>query len=97
VKAWPSVDRERLAAAVVALAGRESGPDSSAQLHALAALVRNLGRETGDADARLELEQRVDAALEAGDESAALRTARELTALDRAAVVPVDWTAASGG
>ena len=94
--AWPPVDPERLAAAVDALAGRESGPDSNAQLYALAALVRNLGRETGGADVRLELERLVDEALGAGDENAALRAARELTALDRATVVPVDWTAASG-
>lgn len=97
MKAWPPVDGERLAAAVTALAGRDAGPDLNAQLSALAALVQNLGREAGGAEARVELERRVDDALGAADEAAALRAVRELTAVDRAQVVPVDWTAASGG
>lgn len=97
MSAWPSLDNARLADAVAALAEGVAAWDQRAQLHALAALVRNIGSEHAQGDTRAELERAIDGALAAGDEKRAVRAARELAALDRAAVAPVDWSAASGG
>jgi hypothetical protein len=96
VTAWPPVGRDRLAQAVTSLAGRAETPEQRAQLHALAAIVRNLGSEEKHADERAELERAIDRALEAGAEDEALQAARKLAAADRRAVDPVDWAAASG-
>jgi hypothetical protein len=95
--AWPAPSLARIAANVAALAARVAEPDVRSQLHALAALVENLGGEARDGERRRALEQQLAAALAADDERRALATLRELTALDRAAVHPVDWSAASGG
>jgi len=89
------IPRERVAAAVTALGRRSAEPDVRAQLAALSALVRNLG--DGPPPARAELEAALDAALAAGDEAAVVAAARALARAERAAVVPVDWSAASHG
>ena len=88
---------ERLADAVSALARRVDDPLVRAQLHALGGIARNLDAPPPDPAARRELEGAIDAALDAGDEPAALAAMRRLAALEREPIRPVDWSAASGG
>lgn len=95
--AWPPVPADRLADAVVALAGRIAEPDVRAQLHALSGVLRNLGAEGAGADARDSHERALAAALRDEDERGVLEALRRLSAVNRGAVVPVDWSAASGG
>lgn len=95
--AWPPPSLPQLAATVVALAGRVSESDMRTQLYALAAVIENLGAENTDTDERRALEARLAVALASEDEPLALLELRRLTALDRAAVHPVDWSAASRG
>jgi hypothetical protein len=97
VSAWPPVAPDRLADALAALAGRVAERDVKAQLHSLAAVLRNLGGDGADADARLQLERAVAEAVAEEDEARAVAALRELTSLNRAAVRPVDWSAATGG
>jgi hypothetical protein len=92
---WPALDPERLADAVVELAGRVAEPEARAQLHALAGLVRNLVVPTDES--RPALAAALADALAAGDEAHALAAARALARADRSRVEPVDWRAASGG
>jgi hypothetical protein len=96
VSAWPPLAGERLGDAVAALAERVSEADVRAQLHALASILRNLGREAEGGEERRALSTALVAAVAAGEEEQAIEVARRLAALDRAAVRPVDWTAASG-
>lgn len=92
---WPAVDPGRLADAVAELAERVAEPEVRAQLHALAGIVRNLVVPVDDD--RPALARELADALESGDEAEALAAARALARADRAAVVPVDWRAASSG
>ena len=94
--AWPPVAPGRLADAVAVLADRVAERDVRAQLHALADILRNLGGETAGEDARRELERSLAAALAEEDEQRAVAAARALARTNRAAVSPVDWSAASG-
>jgi hypothetical protein len=94
---WPAYDRERLADAVAALADRVEKHDVRAQLHALSAVIRNLGREEIGAAERARCARDLTAALAADDEEAVTTALRRLAAVNREAVRPVDWSAASGG
>jgi hypothetical protein len=96
-EAWPAYDRERLAEAVAALAHRVEEKDVRVQLHALSAVIRNLDRQEGSAAERARCAQELDGALAAGNEEAVTAALRRLTAVNREAVRPVDWSAASGG
>jgi hypothetical protein len=97
VSAWPPAAPDRLADALTALAGRVAERDVRAQLHSLAAVLRNLGGEAAGAEERLELERALAAAVAAADEPRAVAALRDLTRLNREAVGPVDWSAATGG
>lgn len=93
----PTVDGERLAAAVERLAERVDGGDVRAGLHALAGILRNVTivpREVADRD---RLEDELATAIDAGREAEAIEAAARLAAADRTALTGVDWTAASGG
>lgn len=96
-EAWPAHDPERLADAVVALAERVAEPDVRAELHALSAVIRNTGRERAVAAESAARAGRLADALATGDEDAVVAALRQLTAHNREAVRPVDWSAASGG
>lgn len=94
--AWPPVSLQRLAESVDRLAGRVAEADVRVQLHALSAVLLNLGAErTGDAE-RERLMAEYGRLADRADETA-VAVLRRLAALDRAAVTPVDWSAASGG
>ena len=94
----PPLPPDRLGDAVALLAEQVSEPDVRAQLHALAGIVRNLDDDDAAAEGeRVRLEADLLAALEAGDEPSVVTAARALGAAERARVVPVDWSAASGG
>jgi hypothetical protein len=92
-----SEERERLAVAAAALAGRAGEAEVRAQLHALAGLIRNLDRPAVDAATRAAQEAELDAAIDRGDEAAAIAVMRRLAAAERSTVRPVDWLGASGG
>ena len=94
--AWPPVTTDRLADALAVLAERVGERDVRAQLHALSAVLRNLGGETAGEEARRELELSLRSALADGDEQGVVATVRALARTNRAAVRPVDWSAASG-
>lgn len=96
-EAWPAPPPDRLADAVASLADRVVEGDIRAQLHALSGVLRNVGRETIDGEARRQLGAELADAVTAGDEQRTIAVMRELARLDRAAVRPVDWSAASGG
>ena len=93
----PSVDGERLASAVERLAERVDGGDVRAGLHALAGILRNLTIGPRPDAGRERLEHDLAAAVGAGRGAEAIDAAARLAAADRAALSPVDWTAASGG
>jgi hypothetical protein len=95
-EAWPAPSPDRLAAAVAGLAERVEEGDVRAQLHALSGVLRNLGRETLDGEARGRLGAELADAVAAGDERRTVVLMRELARIDRAAVRAVDWSAASG-
>src|SRR5207249_11619004 len=57
LSAWPPVETGRLADALAALAERVAERDVRAQLHALGAVLRNLGGEAAGAEERRALEQ----------------------------------------
>lgn len=95
--AWPPADAQRLADVVQALAGDVGEPDVRAQIHAVAALLANLGAEDADQQQREALEQDLAAALAAEDEADVLAAVRRLARLNRRLVTPVDWTAVTGG
>ena len=65
-----------------------------AQLHALAGIVRNAGREPATPRRSTAA---LDSALEREDEPAAIAAMRRLAAAERAGLRAVDWSAASGG
>lgn len=96
-EAWPAPSPERLADSVARLADRVGEADVRAQLHALSGVLRNIGRETLDGGTRGRLAAQLADAVAAGDERRSLALMRDLARLDRAAVRPVDWAAASGG
>ena len=96
-EAWPAPTPDRLADAVAALAERVAAGDVRAQLHALSDILRNVGRETIDGEARSRLGAELTDAVTAGDEQRTILLMRELARMDRAAVRAVDWSAASGG
>jgi hypothetical protein len=96
-EAWPAPPSDRLADALAALAGRVGEGDIRAQLHALSGVLRNIGRETLDDEARSRLGAELADAVTAGDEQRTIALMRELARIDRAAVRAVDWSAASGG
>jgi hypothetical protein len=91
-----SDETARLADAVLALAAQADQPELRGQLHALRGAILNLGREA-DAAQREPLERALATALEREDEPAVIAAMRSLAAFERAAVVPLDWTAASHG
>jgi hypothetical protein len=93
----PSDEPERLADAVSALASRVAEPEVRAQLHALGGLVRNLARPPVPAGEREAVEAALQTAVDRGDEPAAIAAMRQMAALDRASIRPVDWSAASRG
>ena len=95
--AWPPSDPARLGEAAGALVEIGDPDELRAQVAALAALLRNLGRHDESAAERDRLAVRLERAMEDGDEAAALDALRALTRLNRSVVAPVDWTAASGG
>jgi len=95
--AWPKPEPSRLAAAVAALAEGVAEADVRAQLHALGAVLANLGAEGRNEVVAQELDRALEAAIGVEDERRALAVLRELTALDRSTVSPVDWSLASGG
>ena len=95
--AWPAPPPDRLADAVAALADRAGEGDVRAQLHALSGVLRNIGRETIDGEARSRLAAELADAVAAGDEQRTIALMRALARLDRAAVRAVNWSAASGG
>jgi hypothetical protein len=97
VTAWPPVETDRLADALAALAERVVERDVRAQLHALGAVLRNLGGEEADMEERRRLADELAAACAEGDEPRALAALRELAALDRGARRAVDWSAVTGG
>jgi hypothetical protein len=92
-----AIARDRLLAAISSLAATSTEPEVRAQLHALAGIVDNLGAEQPDPRRRAECEGAVRAAIEAEDEPAVVAAMRRLAELDRNAVRPLDWTAASAG
>ncbi|HUA72290.1 MAG TPA: hypothetical protein VMA96_14445 [Solirubrobacteraceae bacterium] len=91
------VAQDRLADALSDLAAGIEAPDVRAQLNALAALLGNLGRPVASDDVRRPLEESIAAAIGAGDEAGAISAMRQLAALDRSALAPVDWSAATRG
>jgi hypothetical protein len=94
--AWPPVSLPRLAESVTRLADRVAEADVRVQLRALSAVLVNLSAErTGDAE-RQRLAAEYARLADAADASA-VAVLRRLAALDRAAVTPVDWSAASDG
>jgi hypothetical protein len=95
--ASPPVAKDRLAGAVSDLAARVEAPDVRAQLNALAALLVNLSSHVASDDARRPLERSIVAAIDAGDEAAAISAMRRLAALDRSVLGPVDWSAVTRG
>lgn len=96
-EAWPAPAPDRLADAIATLADRIEEGDVRAQLHALSGVVRNIGRETLDSEARMRIGAELADAVAAEDERRAIVAMRKLARLNRAAVRPVDWSAASGG
>jgi hypothetical protein len=94
--AWPPVSLQRLSESVAALAARVSEPDVKTQLHALSAVLANVGAERDGAPERARLIGRLELRL-AREEGVNLQALRRLARLDRAAVHPVDWSAASSG
>lgn len=94
--AWPPVSPARLAESVAALAARVGEPEIRTQLHALGAVLANLGAERDGAGERALLVAEIEGRLQRG-ESVQPPLLRRLAALDRAAVQPVDWSAASSG
>lgn len=96
-EAWPAYDPERVAAAVAALAERVAEKDVRVQLHALSAVIRNLGREGMRADERALHAAALAEALAAEDDDGIMGPLRRLTKVNRDTVRPVDWSAASGG
>jgi len=91
------VAQDRLADALSDLAGRIEAPDVRAQLNSLAALLGNLGSRVASDDVRRPLEEAIAAAIDAGDEAGAISAMRQLAALDRSALAPVDWSAVTRG
>ncbi len=94
--AWPPVSLRRLSESVAALALRVSEPDVRTQLHALSAVLSNVGAERDGAQERARLIDGLEQRLER-EGGLDLQALRRLAALDRAAVHPVDWSAASSG
>lgn len=94
---FPPADPGRLAEALTVLARRVEHRDLRAQLHAVSAVLANLGAPPVPRREREDLEAEIIRAIEAGDEEQVLDGARRLARLDRAVVRPVDWTAVSGG
>ena len=92
---WPPIDSDRVADAIEALAARVGDTTVRPQLYALASVVRNLGREAA-VEERAMLDAALGDAVAAGDEAAVVKQMRDLAARDRSAVIPVDWSAASG-
>jgi hypothetical protein len=88
---------ERLADAVGALASRVREPELRAQLHALDGIIRNVAVPAPDPAQRAAHEAALRAAMQDGDEVAAIAAMRRLAALERAPLQPVDWSSASGG
>ncbi len=95
--ASPPVGKVRLADALSDLAARIEAPDVRAQLNALAALLGNLGSHVAPDDARGPLEDSIVAGIEAGDEAGVISAMRQLAALDRSVLAPVDWSAVTRG
>ena len=89
-----ALEPDRLADAVAALAAGVPDAGVRAQLHALAGIVRNAGREPADTAA---LQAALEEALEREDEPAVIAAMRRLAAAERAGLRAVDWSAASGG
>ena len=77
-EAWPAPSPDRLADAVAGLAERVGEGDIRAQLHALSGVLRNLGRETLDGEARGRLGAELADAVTAGDERRTIVLMREL-------------------
>lgn len=96
-RAWPPPDLNRLADVVRILAEEVEPPEVRAQIHAVGALLRHIGREVGDEQARAQSGQRIAQAVADGDEAAMVQAMRELTSRDRSLVDPVDWSAVTGG
>lgn len=91
-------DTARVASAMRALAGEQPEAALRVQLHALAALVEQIGVDATRAPAdHSEEEAELAEVMAAGDERTAIALARGLAAAGRAEVVRVDWSAASGG
>lgn len=95
--AWPAPDLEQLAAAAEGIAERLVEPELRAQVFGLAAVIRNLGREQLGSEGRAAAQAELAGAVERGDEHAVVDHLRALAALDRAALLPVDWNKVTGG
>lgn len=95
--AWPTPDLERLATSAEELAGRLAEPELRAQAYGLAALIRNLGREQASGGEREVAEADLERATQSGSDEAVVATALRLARLNRAAVLPVDWSRVTGG
>ena len=95
--AWPSPDLEQLAVAAEEVAERLEEPELRAQVFALAAVIRNLGREHLAETERAGAQEALAEALAREDEAAAVGELRRLGAIDRAALLPVDWSRVTGG
>jgi hypothetical protein len=95
--AWPSPDLEQLAVAAEGIAERLEEPELRAQVFGLAAVIRNLGREQLGGHERAATQAALAAAVAGDDEAAAVAELRRLAALDRAALLPVDWNKVTGG
>ena len=95
--AWPPVDLERLAGATEGIATRLEEPELRAQIFGLAAVIRHLAREAHEQTARTILQASLNAALASEDETAVLAAISELAALDRSAVLAINWADVTGG
>ena len=95
--AWPPPDLGRLATSAEQLAERLTEPELRAQAFGLAAVIRQLGREQQREDERSEEANALAAAIEADDEDGAVAALPRLAAVDRAAVLPVDWSRVTSG
>jgi hypothetical protein len=97
VTAWPPPDLERLALSAEQLAERLTEPELRAQAFGLAAVIRQIGRETARDDERSEAATALSAAIAAEDEAGAVAALRRLAEIDLSAVLPVDWSRVTGG
>ena len=94
---WPAYEVARIADAVEALAARVAERDVAAQLHGLASVLRNLDGAARGARPGGPEQAALSEALAAEDEPGVVAALRALAGTNRAALVPVDWSAASGG